>query len=192
MLENEIIPLYFAKNSKGYSPEWIQYIKGSIGDIAPHFTMKRMIDDYIARFYSPEAERCNRLCANDFAAAREIVAWKENFLKLWGGVKVFDIKQHGELSSSVTGTPFKIEAIIDTNGLGDDLGLEMVTYRIEDGQEKFEGTQNFKVAKKEGNVFTYELNSKVKDAGVFRYGFRLYPKNDALAHRQDFAITRWI
>ncbi len=41
MLENEIVPLYFAKNSKGYSPEWIQYIKGSIGDIAPHFTMKR-------------------------------------------------------------------------------------------------------------------------------------------------------
>lgn len=51
MLENEIIPLYFAKNSKGYSPEWIQYIKGSIGNIAPHFTMKRMIDDYIAKFY---------------------------------------------------------------------------------------------------------------------------------------------
>ena len=45
MLENEIIPLYFKKNSAGYSPEWIQYIKGSIGDIAPHFTMKRMIDD---------------------------------------------------------------------------------------------------------------------------------------------------
>ena len=31
MLENEIVPLYFAKNSKGYSPEWIQYIKRSIG-----------------------------------------------------------------------------------------------------------------------------------------------------------------
>ncbi len=51
MLENEIIPLYFEKNSAGYSPRWIQYIKGSISDIAPHFTMKRMIDDYIARFY---------------------------------------------------------------------------------------------------------------------------------------------
>jgi len=27
MLENEIVPLYFAKNTKGYSPDWIQYIK---------------------------------------------------------------------------------------------------------------------------------------------------------------------
>ncbi|MCI5979072.1 MAG: alpha-glucan family phosphorylase [Bacteroidales bacterium] len=192
MLENEIIPLYFAKNSKGYSPEWIQYIKGSIGDIAPHFTMKRMIDDYIQRFYEPEAKRCNALCANDFAEAREIVRWKENFLNLWGGIKVFDIKQHGELVNTATGAAFKVEAIIDTNGLGDDLGLEMVTYRLEDGEEKFEGARNFKVVKKEGNVYTYELDTKVKDAGVFRYGFRLYPKNDKLAHRQDFAITRWI
>ena len=47
MLENEIIPLYFAKNSKGYSPEWIQTIKNSIALIAPNYTTKRMLDDYI-------------------------------------------------------------------------------------------------------------------------------------------------
>ena len=43
MLENEIVPLYFKKNYKGFSPEWIQYIKRSIGRIAPHFTMKRQL-----------------------------------------------------------------------------------------------------------------------------------------------------
>ena len=66
MLENEIVPLYFAKNSKGYSPEWIQYIKGSIGHIAPHFTMKRQLDDYIARFYTPEARRAATLKADNY------------------------------------------------------------------------------------------------------------------------------
>ena len=192
MLENEIIPLYFAKNSKGYSPEWVQYIKGSIADIAPHFTMKRMIDDYIARFYDPEAKRSKELKANDFKLAKEIVAWKEKIAAAWDGIKVFDIKQQGEMNNTMTGAQYKIQAIIDTNGIGDDLGLEQVTYRIEDGQEKFEGTQNFKVVKKEGNVYTYELQAKVKDAGVFRYGYRLYPKNPNLAHRQDLAFTRWI
>ena len=39
---------------------------------------------------------------------------------------------------------------------------------------------------------TFELTTKVRDAGVFRYGFRLYPKNAELPHRQDFAYTRWI
>ena len=192
MLENEIIPLYFAKNSKGYSPEWIQYIKGSIGDIAPHFTMQRMIEDYIERFYEPEAKRSKALQAHDYALAKEIVAWKEKIASQWNGIKVLDIRHSGELSNTITGQPFHIEAIVDTNGIGRDLGLEMVIYRQENGGEEFVGTEHFKVTKEEGNVLTYELKSTVKDPGIFRYGFRLYPINKNLPHRQDFAFTRWI
>lgn len=192
MLENEIIPLYFAKNSKGYSPEWIQYIKGSIGNIAPHFTMKRMIDDYISRFYDKEASRANKLCAKDFALARSIVEWKEKVAAAWPGIQVLDIKQEGDLSSTLTGKPFSVEVTVDTNGIGKDLGLELVTYRVEDGEDIFEGTQNFKIAEQNGNVITYRLKSKIREAGLFRYAFRLYPHNPELPHRQDFAFTRWI
>jgi starch phosphorylase len=46
--------------------------------------------------------------------------------------------------------------------------------------------------KEEGNIVTYRLSSKLKEAGVFRYGYRLYPKNDKLPHRQDFAYSRWV
>ena len=191
MLENEIIPLYFAKNSKGYSPEWVQYIKRSIGDIAPHFTMKRMIEDYIHRFYDKEAARSKKLQANDCALAKEIVAWKEKVATAWDGIKVFDI-QASDITNSTTGNDFATRAIIDTNGLGKDLGLEMVVYKKEDGEEKFWYTKPFDVVKEEGNVLTYQLNMKLKDAGVFRYGYRLYPKNPNLPHRMDFAYTRWI
>lgn len=191
MLENEIIPLYFAKNSKGYSPEWVQYIKRSIGDIAPHFTMKRMIEDYIHRFYDKEAARSKKLQANDCALAKEIVAWKEKVAAAWDGIKVFDI-QASDITNSTTGNDFATRAIIDTNGLGKDLGLEMVVYKKEDGEEKFWYTKPFDVVKEEGNVLTYQLNMKLKDAGVFRYGYRLYPKNPNLPHRMNFAYTRWI
>ncbi len=192
MLENEIIPLYYAKNSKGYSPEWIQYIKRSIGNIAPHFTMKRMIDDYISRFYEPEAKRFAKLSANDDKLAKEIVAWKENVASKWDGIKVFDIKASNDSTAGYTGQKVKIEAIIDTNGLGRDLGLELVSYRQENGQEHLKDRLEFKVVKEEGNVLTYELNAKIMDPGVYRYGYRLYPKNPNLPHRQDFAYTRWI
>ncbi|MDE6152755.1 MAG: alpha-glucan family phosphorylase, partial [Muribaculaceae bacterium] len=191
MLENEIIPLYFAKNSKGYSPEWIQYIKGSIGDIAPHFTMKRMIDDYISRFYTPEAQRSNKLVANDFAKAKEIVAWKEKVASEWEGIKVFDVVT-SEHNNALAGNDFSTRVIIDTNGIGSGLGVEQVVYKVENGEEKLWATMQFEVVKEEGNVFTYELRGKLKDAGVFRYGIRLYPKNADLPHRQDFAYTKWI
>lgn len=193
MLENEIIPLYFAKNSKGYSPEWIQYIKRSIGHIAPHFTMQRMIEDYIERFYDPEHKRFKALAANNYRLAREIVAWKERVAAAWDGINVLDVRTEsisgGELA---TGTEIKITAVVDTNGLGRDLALESVAYKVEDGKDEFFGTRQFKVVREEGNVITYELVDKLRDPGVFRVGYRLYPLNPNLPHRQDFAYVRWI
>lgn len=190
MLENEIIPLYFAKNSKGYSPEWVQYIKGSIGHIAPHFTMQRMIEDYIDRFYNPEGQRSSRLAADNFALAKEIAAWKEKVAAAWPGIKVLDVKTNG-FDNGVSGAPYQIQVTVDTNGLGADLGLEQVIFRVEDGAEKLAYVPKFKIVKQEGNIVTYELNEHVRDAGVFRYGFRLYPNNPLLPHRMDFAYTRW-
>ena len=191
MLENEIIPLYFAKNSKGYSPEWVQYIKGSIGHIAPHFTMQRMIEDYIERFYEPESKRSTRLAADNFALAKEIAAWKEKVAAAWPGIKVLDIKRNGT-ENGVTGAQYQIQVTVDTNGIGSDLGLEQVVYRLEDGQEKLAYVPKFKIVKQDGDIVTYELNEHVRDAGVFRYGLRLYPNNPQLPHRMDFAFTRWI
>lgn len=191
MLENEIIPLYFEKNSKGYSPRWIEYIKNSIGHIAPHFTMKRMIDDYIIRFYDPESRRFNALAANNFALAKEIVAWKEKVVAAWDGIKVLDFQADGPIASS-TGQTYNVKAVIDTNGLGRSIGLEFVVYRVKDGEEHLYETKQFTVTKEDNGILTYELHDKIHDAGVFRYGFRLYPTNPNLAHRQDFAYVRWI
>lgn len=88
MLENQIVPLYFAKNSKGYSPEWIQYIKNSIAQIAPEFTMNRMLKDYIDRFYSKEAKRSKLLVADNYKKAKEIAAWKQEVVAKWDSIEI--------------------------------------------------------------------------------------------------------
>jgi len=193
MLENEIIPLYFAKNSKGYSPEWVQYVKRSIGHIAPHFTMKRMIDDYIGRFYEKEGKRTAELAANDFAKAREIAQWKEAVAAKWDGIKVVDVHDSDIVSGTTNiGAVHDVTITIDTNGIGRDLGVECVVYCSVDGEERFREAYDFKVVKENGDVLTYELNNKLLNPGVFRFAYRIYPKNPALPHRQDFAWTRWI
>ena len=192
MLENEIVPLYYEKNSKGYSPKWIEYIKRSIANIAPHFTMTRMIEDYIHRFYEKEAARSEKLSANDYALAKEIVAWKEKVASEWDGIKVLDIETTDTNNHATTGSTFSNRVVVDTNGIGADLGLELVIYKKENGEEKYWESIPFNVAKQDGNILTYTLESKLRDPGVFRYAYRLYPKNPNLPHRMDFAYTRWI
>lgn len=193
MLENEIIPLYFAKNSRGYSPEWIQYVKRSIATIAPHYTMSRMMRDYIERFYSKEAKRSKTLKANNYALAKEIVAWKENVAEKWEGVHEVDIQLSDSLKNATNdGEPIEATIKIDTAGLGKDLGVELVVYREENGEQKFHRTIPFDVVAEDGNVLTYYMKQNTKDSGVFRFGFRVFPWNENLPHRQDFAYIKWL
>ena len=190
MLENEIIPLYFAKNSKGYSPEWIQYIKNSIAHIAPNFTMKRMIDDYIERFYLKEGKYGKDLKKNNFAKAKALVEWKDNVVSRWDGIKVLEATPLDPSANSF-GDKIKVDAKIDTNGLADSIGVEMVVYSVEEGQQKFLNRYDFKEVKREGDIVSYELKHEIAVPGVFLYGFRIYPKNAELAHRQSFAYLKW-
>lgn len=192
MLENEIVPLYYAKNSKGYSPEWIQYIKRSIGHIAPHFTMKRQLDDYISKFYAPEAKRAAGLEKDNFAEAREIVAWKEDVASKWDQIKVISAEINDLSGSTIrTGRELKAQCVLDAKGLGKSIHVELVAYREKDGESTFDDARELKLVKIENGLSYYELDTTFENSGVFNFSFRMYPWNDKLPHRQDFAYLRW-
>lgn len=192
MLENEIVPLYFAKNSKGYSPEWIQYIKRSVGHIAPNFTMKRQLDDYIDRFYAPQALRAARIAANDCAEAREIVAWKEEVASKWDQIQILNVNLNDpNLIAPKTGSKYTADCRIDTKGLGKAIGVEIVLYKEVDGVSKFYLAKPLEVVAEEGSVLTYAINDTIKEAGIYRFALRMYPNNSKLPHRMDFAYVRW-
>ena len=71
LLENEIIPLYYNKDKKGISKGWIKVIKNSIAQIAPHYTMKRQLDDYYEKFYNKQAKRFKEISKDNNRLAKE-------------------------------------------------------------------------------------------------------------------------
>lgn len=52
LLETDIIPAYFERNTNDVPERWVSYIKNNVSEIVPHFTMKRMLDDYFSRYYN--------------------------------------------------------------------------------------------------------------------------------------------
>jgi starch phosphorylase len=52
-LTNEIIPLFYGFNDEGISPLWIKKMKESILSIAPIFSARRMMNEYLEKFYLP-------------------------------------------------------------------------------------------------------------------------------------------
>lgn len=194
ILETEILPLFYARNKKGYSEGWIKTIKNSIAQIAPHYTMKRQLDDYYAKFYNKEAKRFHSLAANNYAKAKEIAAWKEEVVSKWDSIEVVSCDKTEELvkGSIESGKEYTITYVIDEKGLNDAIGLELVTtYTAQDGKQHIYSVEPFNVVKKDGNLYTFQAKHKLENAGSFKVSYRMFPKNPDLPHRQDFCYVRW-
>ena len=194
MLENEIIPLYYAKNSKGYSPEWIQTIKNSITQITPRFTTKRMMDDYFDRFYNKLARRSAYLRADGFAKAKSIVAWKENMVAHWDNIQVVSVSIPEKFEhASQVGESYKLDVELDVKDLNDKgIGVELVAIKINKNNEHtLYEVEELDLVKTEGSRMFFSTKYQLDYSGAFKYAFRMFPKNEELPHRQDFCYVRW-
>ncbi len=194
ILETEIMPLYYARNKKGYSEGWIKVVKNSIAQIAPHYTMKRQLDDYYSKFYCKQAKRFAALSANDNAKAKEIAAWKEEVVAKWDAIEIVSCDKVEELKNGdiESGKEYTITYVIDEKGLNDAVGLELVTtYTTADGKQHIYSVEPFDVIKKEGDLYTFQVKHSLSNAGSFKVAYRMFPKNSELPHRQDFCYVRW-
>ncbi len=193
LLENEIIPLYYDKCEKGYSEGWVKVIKNSIATIAPHYTMKRQLDDYYSKFYCRLAERSKKLHANGNQMAKEIAFWKETVAERWDAISVVSKSSTMNDFTAETGTEFTVKYVIDEQGLDDAVGLEVVILKTDaKGEDRIASVHPFKLIGREGNLYTFECDIEPDEAGTYKAAVRMYPKSDKLPHRQDFCYVRWL
>ena len=152
LLENEIIPLYYNKGEKNYSEGWIKVIKNSIAQIAPHYTMKRQLDDYYDKFYCKEAKRFHKLESNNYSLAKEIAQWKETVAERWDSINVVSKETDIPSTGMVTGETYKVRYVIDEQGLNDAVGLEVVVVKTNNnGEEYVVNKHPFNIIGKDGN-----------------------------------------
>ena len=194
MLENEIIPLYYNLNKKGYSEDWIKVIKNSIAQIAPHYTMKRQLDDYYNKFYIRMSARFRKLTENNNALARSIAQWKETVAERWDSVKVVSVESGVPETGAVAGEACQYKVVVDEQGLDNAVGVELVVLNKVPDQtgRQVRHVIPFEVTKQEGNLYTFEGIHRPQHAGTFKLGLRLYPKNVNLPCRMDFCYVKWI
>ena len=193
MLENEILPLYYARGPQGFSEGWVQVMKNSIAQIAPHYTMKRQLDDYYTRFYNPLASRFHYLSASDGVKARELAAWKETVAQRWDSIEVLSCSRFDEMEEGIhNGKGNTIQVVLDEKGLDDAVGVELVTITTDpEGVQHIYKVEPLHLVRRENNIYTFETVHEMNNAGTFKTAYRLYPRHADLAHRQDFCFVRW-
>ena len=193
MLEQEIIPLYYSRNRRGYSENWVRTIKNSIAQIAPHYTMKRQLDDYYDKFYTPQAQRYHLLAADGAQRARELAAWKELVAERWDAIRVVSSERSENLASATleSGAEFVVTHVVDEAGLDDAVGLELVVIATDHDAESVHEVIPMNVVRREGNLYTFQIRTSIDYAGTFKFAYRMFPKHPLLPHRQDFCYVKW-
>lgn len=192
LLENEIVPLFYKRQENNLPTEWIQYVKRSIAGIAPHFTTKRMLDDYIDKFYLKLHQRSNLISQNNYEKALEITKWKNYVRQNWDNIEIVSIDFPDTLKTNFKmGENYHGEVVLDLKKLSDkDLGVELI-FGTNNGKKIIDSMELI-LDKKVDSLAFYKIDFELKKSGAYDYGIRIFPKHELLPHRQDFPLLKWI
>ena len=194
-IEEEIAPLYYRRDENNVPHDWVESIKVCVADIAANFTTNRMLNDYEERFYRKLHERHERMVAEDFRMAREIAAWKRRVSSAWDKVHVVNTEQFNmDKEAILIGHGYDVEVVVDIDGLRpEDIGVEMILAdQITDNKNvRVIAKRELTFVRQDGSRAFYSVRSTPESTGSFDMAIRVFPKNDKLPHRMDFALVKW-
>ena len=194
-IEEQIVPLYYDRSDDGVPHRWVNSVKKCVADIASNFTTNRMLIDYEERFYNKLAERKGLMLDNNYLMARQIAAWKRKVSAAWDNIAILDVKRAEiENEAIFVGKKYHFELTLDLAGLNkEDIGAELVVAtQIEAGQAaNIVDTRRLEVVAAEGSTVTLALDYKPEHTGMFDVALRIFPSNDKLEYRMDFALVKW-
>lgn len=198
IFEDEIIPLYYDKDEKtGISEGWVKAIKTSMSKILPHFTMRRMIQDYYTRFYRPLAQRSAQLSRNNYADMNELVEWKRHVSAHWNELEVVEAKvlnADKKMLSFELGNPIQLQLVVDTHGLNSALKVDLIICEQDPKTKKLQFISKlpYRPASEEGSRKVYEFDSVLDHPGAMKFAIRISPENTLLPHDMDFSYMKWV
>jgi len=198
ILEYQVIPAYYSRNSEGEPDAWVERSKSSMKTILPRFNTIRMAMDYLRQSYSPAARQGRRLQENGMAGARELSAWKKRINESWAEVNAW--LTDPVASAICSGESMPLEVRVHLNGLeAEDVVVECLIGKLNDaGQFNAHRRGFFSLMKMTGNgeaLFHYDLFSSdatCQDGGLQHYKIRLYPHHELLSHPLECGLMLWL
>jgi starch phosphorylase len=194
LLQDQVIPLYYATTPAGYSPGWVAMAKESIASLVPRFSSMRMLSEYVGGVYEPAIRQWRRYGEQDFLAARRLAVWKAKLRAAWAGVS---LRRVDEPTRRIDyGGKLKIAVAVRLNGLApDDVALEVLLGRP--GNER--ASQNSRRERlayqhplPDTGEHLYAIEYSPPMAGRIEYRVRAYPANELLTHPFEMGMMVWL
>ena len=190
-----MIPLYYERGNRGFSPEWIQMAKRSIMTLLPRYNSQRMVGEYLHKFYAPASIRGQEFVQDNYAVARELAAWKRKVRSGWGAVQLRAIERPGRTMPFGAGARFVVGVKMEGLGPEDvvvELLLSSAVREIANARSPASHLFTYSGQKNEHGECIYTLDLAPELCGKLEYRIRAYPSHRALSHRFEMGLMKWI
>ena len=94
LLENEVVPQFYDRDSQGIPPAWLARIRASMAQLTLRFSANRAVREYTEKFYVPAARSYRERATANAAAAQKIAEWQRTLAHRWNGIRIGAVNVH--------------------------------------------------------------------------------------------------
>jgi starch phosphorylase len=195
LIEKNVAPRFYDRSgsARGDVPtRWVQMVRHTLKSLGPKVMATRMVSEYVRRLYAPAAESAQRMADDDFAAARELAAWRRRVLDAWPKVAVLHVdSQLSGSGGAQLGDTLALRAEIALGALDpDDVCVEAV-YGPVDPEDRLTDvtTQPLQFVEHTDGTTRYEGELTLGRTGGFGYTVRVLPNNPLLAAAAELGVV---
>lgn len=204
-IEEEVVPLYYARNSNGFAPQWVKRCKRAMATVIPSFNMRRTVSDYRDGLYVPAGAHGARLLDNRGAGAVELAAWKRRVREHWNGVRIESVSdavrdtdaagllrlsallQLGQLSPQDVRVEFKARRLLPESQFEPSV-LTSFGHGVPEGQWRAEFTPGGTPAGNGG--VNFQVAAAAPGMGQYQLQVRVYPWHPLLTHPLEMGLMK--
>jgi starch phosphorylase len=192
VLERQIIPTYFERGPDGVPHAWVKVMKDAIRTVAPQFSMRRMVKEYVEQLYLPASHLGQQIATDHYAQARQLAAWKARVRAAWPAVQIEAKGPHdGQLAIDQS---IEVWAAVRLGGLTmQDVAVELVWGADDNGKVQDDVTvvpMQSDETLSDGRQ-AYRMRFTPTRNGTLLYGVRVRPNHPALPNPNEMGLATW-
>ena len=191
LLEREIVPRFYDRSEGPVPRRWMERVRASISGLGDYVTAKRMVMDYVEKFYEPAAIGSGEMSADGYARARELAAWKNKMRTSWGDVRVIDVE--GEVLAANVGERRDVAATVHIGRLDTgDVLVQLAHGRVGPSGEIVDPNMVGMVAGEcSGGTCRYQGSFVAEGAGLYGFAVRVVPSHSDLVNPMEMGFVAW-
>jgi starch phosphorylase len=195
LLENQIVPLYYAKPDGKLPLAWLQLMRESIRSVTPVFNTQRMVKEYTEQLYIPAAQAHENFSRDGCGAAKHLSQWKTQMRKDWAQVQVSDVQVANKDRQSISvGESLQISARVHLGALDPQhVRVEAYHGEVDNGDIRNpDATVLNQSSEADGNGdYTYQGSIPATESGTYGFSVRVVPTHPGLMQAHELRLITW-